>query len=164
MYQLLTEPGEKSTIFTIFGSYADQRHSWLILQVNTSDVLGRLQRERGGAWVVFSAPQLLATSSHSKLFLSSSLSFCNSLTGRFNFIGIFICVPSPLDLMLLFALYCKVTQIIQCSSVLIRVYQPSFCQGLTHPNTHSSLHPVNTEHWWRFLGFMLFLNLLNQHQ
>lgn len=40
MYQLLTEPGEKSTIFTIFGSYADQRHSWLILQVNASDVLG----------------------------------------------------------------------------------------------------------------------------
>lgn len=41
VYQLLTEPGEKSTIFTIFGSYAEQRHSWLILQVNTSDVLGR---------------------------------------------------------------------------------------------------------------------------
>lgn len=41
VYQLLTEPGEKSTIFTIFGSYADQRHSWLILQVNASDVLGR---------------------------------------------------------------------------------------------------------------------------
>ncbi|XP_039986583.1 sortilin-related receptor isoform X1 [Xiphias gladius] len=40
VYQLLTEPGEKSTIFTIFGSYANQRHSWLILQVNTSDVLG----------------------------------------------------------------------------------------------------------------------------
>ncbi|XP_010891974.2 sortilin-related receptor isoform X2 [Esox lucius] len=40
VYQLLTEPGEKSTIFTVFGSYADQRHSWLILQVNTSDVLG----------------------------------------------------------------------------------------------------------------------------
>lgn len=44
VYQLLTEPGEKSTIFTIFGSYADQRHSWLILQVNTSDVLGRSGR------------------------------------------------------------------------------------------------------------------------
>uniref|UniRef100_A0A673IES5 Sortilin-related receptor n=1 Tax=Sinocyclocheilus rhinocerous TaxID=307959 RepID=A0A673IES5_9TELE len=40
VYQLLTEPGEKSTIFTIFGSYADQKHSWLIVQVNTSDVLG----------------------------------------------------------------------------------------------------------------------------
>lgn len=43
VYQLLTEPGEKSTVFTIFGSYADQKHSWLILQVNTSDVLGRLE-------------------------------------------------------------------------------------------------------------------------
>ncbi|XP_076146177.1 sortilin-related receptor [Alosa pseudoharengus] len=40
VYQLLTEPGEKSTIFTIFGSYADQKHSWLILQLNASDVLG----------------------------------------------------------------------------------------------------------------------------
>ncbi|XP_062872320.1 sortilin-related receptor [Trichomycterus rosablanca] len=40
VYQLLTEPGEKSTVFTIFGSYADQKHSWLILQVNVSDVLG----------------------------------------------------------------------------------------------------------------------------
>lgn len=79
MYQLLTEPGEKSTIFTIFGSYADQRHSWLILQVNTSDVLGRFQRERRGA-----------AASPSKLFLSSSLYFWNSLTGRFNFIGILI--------------------------------------------------------------------------
>lgn len=44
VYQLLTEPGEKSTIFTIFGSYADQRHSWLILQVNASHVLGRSRR------------------------------------------------------------------------------------------------------------------------
>ena len=42
VYQLLTEPGEKSTIFTIFGSYADQSHSWLILQVNVSDVLGKV--------------------------------------------------------------------------------------------------------------------------
>ncbi|XP_057695606.1 sortilin-related receptor [Corythoichthys intestinalis] len=40
VYQLLTEPGEKSTVFTIFGSYAGQRHSWLILQVNASDALG----------------------------------------------------------------------------------------------------------------------------
>uniref|UniRef100_A0A4W4GF62 Sortilin-related receptor n=1 Tax=Electrophorus electricus TaxID=8005 RepID=A0A4W4GF62_ELEEL len=40
VYQLLTEPGEKSTVFTIFGSYAEQLHSWLILQVNASDVLG----------------------------------------------------------------------------------------------------------------------------
>ncbi|KAJ8276085.1 hypothetical protein COCON_G00078370 [Conger conger] len=40
VYQLLTEPGEKSTVFTIFGSYASQDHSWLILQVNTSKALG----------------------------------------------------------------------------------------------------------------------------
>lgn len=40
VYGLLTEPGEKSTIFTIFGSYKENGHSWLILQVNTSDVLG----------------------------------------------------------------------------------------------------------------------------
>ncbi|CAB1347775.1 unnamed protein product [Coregonus sp. 'balchen'] len=46
VYQLLTEPGEKSTIFTIFGSYADQRHSWLILQVNASDVLEMVYKRR----------------------------------------------------------------------------------------------------------------------
>ncbi|KAI1903297.1 hypothetical protein AGOR_G00025750 [Albula goreensis] len=40
VYQLLTEPGEKSTVFTIFGSNAYQEHSWLILQVNTSKALG----------------------------------------------------------------------------------------------------------------------------
>ncbi|XP_069038470.1 sortilin-related receptor [Lepisosteus oculatus] len=40
VYGLLTEPGEKSTLFTVFGSYADRPHSWLILQINASDVLG----------------------------------------------------------------------------------------------------------------------------
>ncbi|XP_043847881.1 sortilin-related receptor [Dromiciops gliroides] len=40
VYGLLTEPGEKSTVFTIFGSYKENGHSWLILQVNTTDVLG----------------------------------------------------------------------------------------------------------------------------
>ncbi|KAM4015463.1 sortilin-related receptor [Anomaloglossus baeobatrachus] len=40
VYGLLTEPGEKSTVFTIFGSYVHKGHSWVILQVNTSDVLG----------------------------------------------------------------------------------------------------------------------------
>ncbi|XP_063292297.1 sortilin-related receptor isoform X2 [Pelobates fuscus] len=40
VYGLLTEPGEKSTIFTIFGSYTGTGHSWVILQVNASDVLG----------------------------------------------------------------------------------------------------------------------------
>ncbi|XP_075695287.1 sortilin-related receptor [Rhinoderma darwinii] len=40
VYGLLTEPGEKSTVFTVFGSYVHKGHSWVILQVNTSDVLG----------------------------------------------------------------------------------------------------------------------------
>ncbi|XP_041030158.1 sortilin-related receptor [Carcharodon carcharias] len=40
IYGLLTEPGEKSTVFTIFGSYAEQSHSWLILQINTTLALG----------------------------------------------------------------------------------------------------------------------------
>ncbi|XP_059812923.1 sortilin-related receptor [Hypanus sabinus] len=40
VYGLLTEPGEKSTIFTIFGSFADQSHSWLIIQINTTSALG----------------------------------------------------------------------------------------------------------------------------
>ncbi|XP_075460478.1 sortilin-related receptor isoform X2 [Ascaphus truei] len=40
VYGLLTEPGEKSTVFTIFGSYTERGHSWIILQINTSDVLG----------------------------------------------------------------------------------------------------------------------------
>lgn len=43
VYGLLTEPGEKSTIFTIFGSYKENGHSWLILQINTTDVLGKGQ-------------------------------------------------------------------------------------------------------------------------
>ncbi|XP_069750812.1 sortilin-related receptor isoform X2 [Narcine bancroftii] len=40
VYGLLTEPGEKSTIFTIFGSFAEQSHSWLIIQIDTASVLG----------------------------------------------------------------------------------------------------------------------------
>ncbi|XP_068110700.1 sortilin-related receptor [Hyperolius riggenbachi] len=40
VYGLLTEPGEKSTVFTIFGSYIGAGHSWVIIQVNTSDALG----------------------------------------------------------------------------------------------------------------------------
>lgn len=39
VYGLLTEPGEKTTIFTLFGSYAT-RHSWFTVQVNMMDVLG----------------------------------------------------------------------------------------------------------------------------
>lgn len=40
VYGLLTEPGEKSTVFTIFGSNKESVHSWLILQVNATDALG----------------------------------------------------------------------------------------------------------------------------
>uniref|UniRef100_A0A452SQB1 Sortilin-related receptor n=1 Tax=Ursus americanus TaxID=9643 RepID=A0A452SQB1_URSAM len=40
VYGLLTEPGEKSTIFTIFGSNKENVHNWLILQVNATDALG----------------------------------------------------------------------------------------------------------------------------
>ncbi|KAG8434631.1 hypothetical protein GDO86_012842 [Hymenochirus boettgeri] len=40
VYGLLTEPGEKSTVFTVFGSYTEKGHSWMILQINASDVLG----------------------------------------------------------------------------------------------------------------------------
>nr|XP_033774457.1 sortilin-related receptor isoform X1 [Geotrypetes seraphini] len=41
VYELLTEPGEKSTVFTIFGGYINnQSHSWLILQINATTVLG----------------------------------------------------------------------------------------------------------------------------
>ncbi|KAM5310926.1 sortilin-related receptor isoform 1-T6 [Glossophaga mutica] len=40
VYGLLTEPGEKSTVFTIFGSNKENVHSWLVLQVNTTDALG----------------------------------------------------------------------------------------------------------------------------
>ncbi|XP_049476827.1 sortilin-related receptor [Panthera uncia] len=40
VYGLLTEPGEKSTVFTIFGSNKENVHSWLILQVNATGALG----------------------------------------------------------------------------------------------------------------------------
>uniref|UniRef100_S4RF03 Sortilin related receptor 1 n=1 Tax=Petromyzon marinus TaxID=7757 RepID=S4RF03_PETMA len=40
VYGLMTEPGEKSAVFTIFGSKAPAAHSWLILQINMTYVLG----------------------------------------------------------------------------------------------------------------------------
>ena len=39
VYGLLTEPGEKTTIFTIFGSFRGF-HRWVVFQVNMSNVLG----------------------------------------------------------------------------------------------------------------------------
>ena len=41
VYGVLTEPGEMTTIFTIFGSYPGA-HSWLVVQVDTKNVLGKL--------------------------------------------------------------------------------------------------------------------------
>lgn len=41
IYGLLTEPGEKTTVFTLFGSYSGA-HSWVLIQVNMSAVLGSL--------------------------------------------------------------------------------------------------------------------------
>ena len=41
VYGVLTEPGEKTTIFTIFGSY-EHYHSWLVVQVDTKNILGKL--------------------------------------------------------------------------------------------------------------------------
>ncbi|CAH1796241.1 unnamed protein product [Owenia fusiformis] len=39
IYGLLTEPGEKTTIFTLFGSNPS-RHSWLVVTINLQQVLG----------------------------------------------------------------------------------------------------------------------------
>merc|ERR1719450_274916 len=39
VYGLKTEPGEKTTIFTIFGSYAGL-HAWVVIQVDVRHVLG----------------------------------------------------------------------------------------------------------------------------
>ncbi|XP_025100208.1 sortilin-related receptor-like isoform X2 [Pomacea canaliculata] len=39
VYGLLTEPGERTTIFSLFGSYTGA-HSWILVQINMSAVLG----------------------------------------------------------------------------------------------------------------------------
>uniref|UniRef100_A0A8C4QCV4 VPS10 domain-containing protein n=1 Tax=Eptatretus burgeri TaxID=7764 RepID=A0A8C4QCV4_EPTBU len=41
IYGMLTEPGERTAVFTIFGAKADKTHSWLIFQVNLTHVLGQ---------------------------------------------------------------------------------------------------------------------------
>ena len=41
VYGLLTEPGEQSAQFTIFGSYPGW-HKWVVVQIDLKDVLGRL--------------------------------------------------------------------------------------------------------------------------
>ena len=40
VYGLLTEPGERSAEFTIFGSYSGY-HKWVIVQIDLRKVLGR---------------------------------------------------------------------------------------------------------------------------
>ncbi|XP_077985900.1 sortilin-related receptor-like [Glandiceps talaboti] len=40
VYGLMTEPGEHTTTFTLFGSEFGQMHTWEIIQVNLSSVLG----------------------------------------------------------------------------------------------------------------------------
>ncbi|XP_054168279.1 sortilin-related receptor-like [Oppia nitens] len=38
IYGLMTEPGEKTTVFTLFGSKADSTHEWTVIQVNLTKV------------------------------------------------------------------------------------------------------------------------------
>ena len=40
VYGMMTEPGEKTTTFTVFGSLVGA-HSWMIVQVNLSKALGK---------------------------------------------------------------------------------------------------------------------------
>ena len=40
IYGILTEPGEKTTVFSIFGSKPDH-HSWILFQLNVSGLLGQ---------------------------------------------------------------------------------------------------------------------------
>lgn len=42
IYGLMTEPGENTTIFTMFGS-ATGRHQWLIVKVDLSKAFGKSQ-------------------------------------------------------------------------------------------------------------------------
>jgi len=42
IYGLMTEPGENTTIFTMFGS-ATGPHQWLIVKVDLSKAFGKLQ-------------------------------------------------------------------------------------------------------------------------
>lgn len=44
VYGLLTERGEKSAEFTIFGSYPGH-HKWVIVQIDLKRVLGKLNTE-----------------------------------------------------------------------------------------------------------------------
>lgn len=41
VYGLLSEPGEKTTIFSVFASYVG-KHEWLIIKIDLKSALGRL--------------------------------------------------------------------------------------------------------------------------
>ena len=40
VYGMMTEPGEKTTTFTVFGSLT-REHSWLIVQIDMKNALGK---------------------------------------------------------------------------------------------------------------------------
>ena len=45
VYGILTEPGEKSTVFTIYASYSGS-HSWEILEIDMKPILSKSEIER----------------------------------------------------------------------------------------------------------------------
>ena len=42
IYGVLTEPGEKTMIFSLFGSNITSSHSWVIVQVNLTAIFGKI--------------------------------------------------------------------------------------------------------------------------
>ena len=44
VYDILTEPGEKSTVFTIYASYGES-HSWEILEIDMKPILSKSERK-----------------------------------------------------------------------------------------------------------------------
>ena len=40
IYGILTEPGEKTTVFSLFGSQVEE-HSWMLIQVNLSVIFSK---------------------------------------------------------------------------------------------------------------------------
>ena len=45
VYGILTGPGEKTTVFTIYGSYGGS-HSWEILEIDMKPILGKSKRKK----------------------------------------------------------------------------------------------------------------------
>ena len=52
IYGLMTEPGENTTIFTMFGS-APGRHQWLIVKVDLSKAFGKSQSSLLGGSIFY---------------------------------------------------------------------------------------------------------------